>query len=162
VQGLGLYRFGAANGEQTVMQLKRRRTHVRCLSAVLCLLVMFNSSQAMVLCIGEDGHVALEASDSRCCGHLPGACCPQSTHALTVTGCLAQDDDCGPCLDIPISSGLAEALQAPNDVQPDVSVLSFFDFSLFDRTGVCQSHRDLKFLIVQSYFTPLRSVILLI
>lgn len=161
MQQVGLYRFGATIGDQIVMGQKRRRNHLRCLSAVLCLLVMFNSSQAMVLCIGEGGHVAIEASDSQCCGCFP-CVCPQNTSALTVAGCSAQDDHCGQCLDIPISSGLAEALQAPNDVQPNVWVIFALELPLLDHTIVSQSCRDFNFQTAQSYFAPLRSVILLI
>ncbi|MEK7993974.1 MAG: hypothetical protein AAB403_09250, partial [Planctomycetota bacterium] len=69
-------------------------------------MLTFSSSEAMVLCIGQDGHVAIEASDSRCCGHLPWVSGIQYAHTLVATGSSARDDDCGTCLDIPISSGL--------------------------------------------------------
>ena len=143
------------------MGLKRRRTHIQYLSAVLCLMLTFSSSEAMVLCIGQDGHVAIEASDSRCCGYLPWVSGIQDAHMLVAAGGSAQDDDCGACLDIPISSGLAEAVQAPNEVQPDTGSSFSVDLLLLDYSSVFESNLDLKPLIVQSYFPPLRSVILL-
>lgn len=144
------------------MRLKRRKTHVQYLSAVVCLVLTFSSSEAMLLCIGQDGHVAVEVSDSRCCGHLPRISCLQDAHTLVAAGCLAADDDCGACLDIPISSGLAEAVQAPNQAQPDTGPSSSADLSLLDDLSSLESNLDLKLPIVPSYFPPLRSVILLI
>ena len=144
------------------MGLKRRGTHIQYLSAVLCLMLTFSSSEAMVLCIGQDGHAAIEASDSRCCGHLPWVSGIQDAYTLVAAGSSAQDDDCGPCLDIPISSGLAEAVQAPNEVQPDTGTSFSVDLLLPDYSSVFESNLDLELLIVQSYFPPLRLVILLI
>jgi hypothetical protein len=124
---------------------------------------MFNSSEAMVLCIGQDGHVAIEASDSRCCGHLPLVSCFQDAHTLVAAGCSAQDDDCGACLDIPVSSGLDEAVQAPNEAHPDIVSSSFLvDLLLLDYFSSFESNPDLRPLVVPSYFPPLGSVILLI
>jgi hypothetical protein len=117
----------------------------------------------MVLCIGQDGHVAIEASDSRCCGHLPWVSGIQYAHTLVAAGGSAQDDDCGPCLDIPILSGLAEAVQAPNEVQPDTGSSFSVDLLLLDYSSVFESNLDLKPLTVQSCFPPLlHAVILLI
>ena len=144
------------------MGSKRRRTHIQYLSVALCLVLGFSSSEVMVLCIGQDGHVAIEASDSRCCGHPPWISRFQDANAFVAAGCSAQDDDCGACLDIPISSGLTEAVQAPKEVQPDTGSSFIVDLLLPDYSRFLESNFDLKFLIVQSYFPPLRSVILLI
>jgi len=123
---------------------------------------MFSSSEAIVLCIGHDGHVAIEASDSHCCGHLPWVSGLQDVHTLVAVGGSTQDDDCGPCLDIPISNGLAEAVQAPNGVRPETGSSFSVDLVLPEYFNSCESTLDLLPLIVQPYFPPLRSVILLI
>jgi hypothetical protein len=125
-------------------------------------MLMLGNSEAMVLCIGQDGHVAIEASGSGCCGHLPPACCPDDAQCLFTAGSSAQDDDCGMCLDIPISSGVAEAVQAPNEVQPDSGSSFSVDLLVLNGCSFIESSLDLTPLTVQSYFPLLRSVILLI
>jgi len=144
------------------MRLNRRQNHVRYLSAVLCLMLVLGNSEALVLCIGQNGHVAIEASDSGCCGHLSRACCPDDAHCLFAAGSSAQDDDCGACVDIPISSGSADAFAAPNEVRLDLSVCAAVDSLCVVSFPLFESHLDLKFLTPLSDFPPLRSVVLLI
>jgi hypothetical protein len=144
------------------MRFSREQAYVRCLSAAICLLAMFSSSQPMVLCLGHDGHVAIEASGSACCGHLPWVVCEMSRPAFGAAGRSAEDDDCGPCLDIPISSGSADAFEAPDQAPPDLSASIAVDPLPVAHCSFPDSHLDLKFLTPLSDFTPLRSVILLI
>jgi hypothetical protein len=144
------------------MGLSRRKKHIQYLSAAFCLMLALSSSEAMVLCVGQDGHVAIEASDSRCCGHLRWACCSHDAHTLAAAGSSAQNDDCGPCLDIPISSGSADTFQAPNEAPPDISVCLAVDLLRIARGSFLESHLDLKFLTPLSDFPPPRSIVLLI
>lgn len=144
------------------MRLKHERVHIRCISAILCLLVTSSSREAMILCIGRNGHVAIEASDSSCCGRLPWVASHTSALTFGETGPSARDDECGPCLDIPISSGLVEAIEVPNDTQPDASVSIQLEPLLVTRPCFSEVHLDLKFLILPSYFTPLDAIVLLI
>lgn len=146
------------------MELKRERVYIRFLSVILCLLVISSSPQAMVLCIGENGHVALEASDSRCCGNLPWIVSHNSVLTFGETGPSAKDDNCGSCLNIPISSGLAEAIAVRHTTEPDPPVSVSIELEPLLVTHLCfsQFHPDLRFLIQPSYFTPLEATILLI
>ena len=144
------------------MEIKRERVYIRCLSVILCLLVVSSSPQAMVLCIGRNGHVAIEASDSRCCGNLPWVVSHNSVLTFGETGPSAQDDDCGSCLDIPISSGLAEAVAVRHAMQPDLPVSIELEPLLVTHPCFSQFHLDLKFQILPSYFTPLDATVLLI
>ena len=144
------------------MELKRERVYIRCLSIILCLLVISSSPQAMVLCIGGNGHVAIEASDSRCCGNLPWVASHTSMLTFGETGPSAQDDDCGSCLDIPISSGLAEAVAVRHVMQPDLPVSIELEPLLVTHPCFSQFPLDLKFLIPPSCFTPSDAIVLLI
>ncbi len=144
------------------MRLRRRKAHIQFLSGVLCLVLSLSNSEAMVLCIGQNGHVAIEASDSGCCGHLSRACCPHDAHCLLAAGSSTQDDDCGECLDIPISSGSADTFQAPNEVPPDLSGGVAADPLRIARGSLPESHLDLTFLNPLSDFPSLRSTVLLI
>ncbi len=144
------------------MKLRRRKTHIQFLSGALCLVLMLGSSEATVLCIGQNGHVAIEASDSGCCGHLSRTCCPHDAHCLFAAGSSTQDDDCGACLDIPISSGSADAFQAPNNTPLDLSASTAIDLLPAAHRTLLESHLDLTFLIPLSDFLSSRSTVLLI
>lgn len=146
------------------MELKCGQVYTRFLSAALCFVLISSSPHAMVLCIGDNGHIALEASDSRCCGYLPWAVPDTSVLTFGQTGPSAKDDDCGSCLDIPISSSLADAIATQQTIKPDVpiSVSNELDLSLFTHPCFSQFHPDLRFQIQSSYFTPLDATILLI
>lgn len=167
-----LIAFDAPSGQEgkKVTGLWRQTIHIQCLSVPLCLVLMFSSSEAMVLCIGHDGHVAIEASGSRCCGHLPPISCFPDAHCLIDSAGSAQDDECGPCLDIPISSGLSEAVRAPDFVgwalahRPEMAGHSLTLHLLLPGDFIpLESNLDVRLLIAQSYFPPLlRAVVLLI
>jgi len=144
------------------MELKRERVYTRYICVILCLLVISSSPQAMVLCIGGNGHVAIEASDSRCCGNLPWIVSHNSVLTFGETGPSAKDDNCGSCLDIPISSGLAEAVAARHVMQPDFPVSIELEPLLVTHPCFSQFHLDLKFLIPPSCFTPSDVTVLLI
>jgi hypothetical protein len=146
------------------MELKRERVYARFLSAALCLVLISSSPHAMVLCIGDNGHIALEASDSRCCGSLPWVVPDTSVLTFGENGPSAKDDDCGPCLDIPISSSLAEAIAVRHTTEPDPPVSVSIELEPLLVTHLCfsQFHPDLRFQIQSSYFTPLDATILLI
>jgi hypothetical protein len=51
------------------------------------------------LCIGRDGHVALELSDHRCCTVCPDHGTGDAHNALWTAG----SGNCGDCVDIPLS-----------------------------------------------------------
>jgi hypothetical protein len=141
------------------MRFNREQIYIRSLSVAICLLAMFSSSEAMVLCVGHDGHVVIEASDSDCCGHLPWVVSERSILAFGAAGPSAEDDDCGPCLDIPISSGLADAFQAPDKGPPDLTASIAVDLL---PVAYGSSHLDLRFATPVSDFTLLHSIVLLI
>lgn len=141
---------------------KRRTIHIRCLTAAICLVLLFNSPEPMVLCIGQNGHVAIEASGSRCCGHLLRLSCCEDVCGLVGADHPVRDDDCGACFDIPISSGLREALEAPNEVLPDTGVLFLVSFSLLDFSTFLGATADSELIVAPPCSTSLRSVVLLI
>jgi hypothetical protein len=66
------------------------------LTVLLSLATVLNASQAMVLCVGPDGHIAIEPLGHSHCG---------GTHA--------SDSHCCPCTDIPIPGWPGECGSAP-------------------------------------------------
>ncbi len=82
-----------------------RRSATAKLSLLIYLWVALSGDGAIVLCIGSDGHVALEAASVLCCSHshsVPSAAVPVVLVEDT-DGCCTSAMTCGPCTDLPIS-----------------------------------------------------------
>jgi hypothetical protein len=96
--------------------------------SLLSLMTAWNVSQAVVLCVGHDGHVAIEPL-----GHVHHG----ETHA--------DDCHCCPCTDIPIPAGVCTARPAvtASETEPDESgalpPLQIAPRSAPDRTATCAS-----------------------
>lgn len=67
--------------------------------AIACLVVFLLSGQAgafgLVLCLGDDGHAALEYAFGDACGDEPKERSGEPAFGLSV-----EDEHCGPCLDL--------------------------------------------------------------
>jgi hypothetical protein len=64
-----------------------------------CCLLMPMSAVGLVLCIGEDGHIALEpVRNSRCATPIA----PPLTLSQQITPWTFSPDHCGPCVDVPL------------------------------------------------------------
>ena len=59
-------------------------------------------SAAGYLCVGVDGHVAVETGENGTCGELDAADVGHSSAALTAVYGGDSDDHCGPCVDTPL------------------------------------------------------------
>jgi len=89
----------------------------------LCLLMPM-SAVGLVLCIGEDGHIAFElARNSRCATPIV----PASTLSHQITPWTSPPDHCGPCVDVPLltsEDGQLFIVLSPPLLGPDVPVLA--------------------------------------
>jgi hypothetical protein len=105
---------------------------------------MLNASQAMVLCVGHDGHLAVEVAGHNHCrgGH-------------------ASDSHCRPCTDIPIPIGPCTEHNAADKLVPGsvylVAPLSLLQTAPADVETVVASVSP---VILISFYTPLRSIVL--
>lgn len=61
--------------------------------------------QDMVVCIGADGHIEVEAASEGVCASDSGK---TSTEIHSLSTKVEDDDHCGPCVDIPFSIGNAD------------------------------------------------------
>src|SRR5262245_25065132 len=81
-----------------VLPMKRLWSSITALFLILCLLMPL-SAAGLVLCIGEDGHIALEfARNSRCTTPIV----PTSALTQQITPWTSLPDHCGPCVDVPL------------------------------------------------------------
>ena len=90
---------------------------------VFCLLMPM-SAAGLVLCIGEDGHIAFEfARNSRCTTPIV----PASTLSRQITPWTLPPDHCGPCVDVPLLTSEDNQqfiASSPQLLTPDIQMLA--------------------------------------
>ena len=136
-----------------------RKSCVLCLGILLSFALVGGGQPRGVLCLGENGHIAIEAVNSECCAesHLSHsrAACVVSTNRE-----LPSENDCGACLDIPISIGSAALVKEPCQIDRAfpapvaLATANIADFSEYQ--PVSESFAP------PPYFVPLRAIIVLI
>ena len=136
-----------------------RKSCVLCLGILLSFSLVGGGQPRGVLCLGEDGHIAIEAMDSDCCAesHLSHsrAACLASTNKEPPS-----ENDCGACLDIPISVESTALVKEPCQVDrvfPAAvapATVSIADFSEYQPVS--------EPFAPPPYFAPLRTIIILI
>ena len=124
-----------------------KSTRIRKTSAFLILLsfvAMLNASQTMVLCVGHDGHVAVEVAGHNHC---------RGEHA--------SDSHCRSCTDIPIPIGPCTDHSSADRVVPR-SVHPAAPLSLSQTTPaeVESFFASASPAILTSFYMPLRSIVL--
>ena len=130
------------------------------LNLLICILLIISTLHGAVLCIGEDGHIAIEAAGSDCCGSLPS---DRTEAGFAKAAFSSEAQKCGSCLDVPISPVTAVAVKKPNPVNSTPSTSTTFstlnigdcDFSKYH---LASNPPDL----VNPCLTHLSSIILLI
>ena len=114
-----------------------------------------------VLCRAEDGRVAIEAANGDDCAKSP-ACHPAEHSDAHSENEISSRDDCGDCVDFPLSIGSALALKKASQVNIKLST-SAAPILTADCPAESATHLSLPELVPPPpYFTPLGSVILLI
>ncbi len=133
----------------------------KCMVVLICLLIIGNLAQGTVLCFGADGHVEIEPAFHNHCDHpVHSDASDQNEHSDEVGH--EKGKHCEPCVDIPISIGLAKISSTPKQSNPTslvpvanlVSDTYKINCSLFDLISNTS--------VDTSYFTHLRTVILLV
>ncbi|BCA80864.1 hypothetical protein [Desulfuromonas sp. AOP6] len=91
----------------------------RYLLALVCLLVFLLTGQASVqgyvLCIGADGHTALEFAGNKACNPKKSPLPVGHDHHEEEASHFDGDSHCGPCLDIPATLELTSSRQQQSD-----------------------------------------------
>ena len=134
-------------------------SRTRTICVALSLAAMLYASPAMVLCVGADGHVAIEpvgrCSTDACPPHADGS--PPERQAMA-----AQPVGCGPCTDIPIPLEIGPGRGRPDRVKAvsECGIVPLVAATRPDNTAdlAVLSHWELSI----SYHTPLRTIVLLI
>ena len=161
--------------KQVQMQKMKLRRTIRsiCLSMMICCLLIGGGLDMAVICHAENGHTAIEAAagnecaksspghfDSDCAkspaGHSDEACPPSAENEFSST------DDCGDCLDVPLSIGPAVVVKKPYKI--NIAPATWTAVGLTADSAADSSQRLLlpEFAPPFPYFAPLESVVLLI
>lgn len=104
------------------------RSSLTALVLVGCLLIPL-SATGFVLCLGADGHIALEpARNSRCANSMV----PTASSWPQITSVPSQPDHCGPCLDVSLSASTSDDPQmfaapsaSPEFAAPVLALVAF-------------------------------------
>src|SRR5262245_11140171 len=121
------------------------------------------SAAGLVLCIGEDGHIAFEfARNSRCTTPIV----PASTLSQQITPWTLPPDHCGPCVDVPLLTSEDDQqfiAPSPSLLTLDVSVLALaMPLVTMPVSPAALMSASSSSLTVSSMLTALRTVVLLL
>ena len=133
-----------------IVKKARKQIYKKCFIVLICLLMFGSLAHGAVLCFGLEGRVSIEIKSTDCCDEYLG---------IPVQ---ASPNSCDKCIDIPIFIGLAKIHR--------VSKQSGFTFPapaanvivLADKPVLSAYNSPSSAFGTASYFTPLRTVILLI
>ena len=142
------------------MKMTGKKLCKKCMIVLICLLIIGNLAQGTVLCFGADGHVELESAFHKHCDDpVHSHTSDQNQHSHEAGH--EKGKHCEPCVDIPISFGLVLILVFAKQLNPTFPVLSTNVIILTDKLDFPAYNSISNTFVDTSYFTPLRTVILL-
>jgi hypothetical protein len=144
-----------------VVKLAKKQMYKKCFVVLICLLIAGNLAHGTVLCFGADGHTELESAFHERCDDPVHSYAPDQNQLLYEAE-HEKGKHCEPCVDIPISIGLAKISHTSTKLNPTfpapvtnmIVLTDKFDFSAYNSAT--------NTFAATSYFTPLRTVILLV
>ena len=117
------------------MKIAKKQMYKKCIVVFICLLIVGNSAQGVVLCFGEDGHVSLEIAFVDCCDECSTASGQASPDLYT--NYVASTNSCGNCIDIPLlANDVTPRLTPVPKKTSTLKVLSNTNISLFNIDSV--------------------------
>ncbi|MGB2808257.1 MAG: hypothetical protein WBC22_10975 [Sedimentisphaerales bacterium] len=142
------------------MKLTGKKLYKKCMVVLICFLIIGNLAQGTVLCFGADGHVEFESAFHKHCDDpVHSHTSDQNQHSHEAGH--EKDKHCEPCVDIPISIGLAKISHISKQLNPTSPVPTANVISDVDKINCSKFHLISNTSLDTSYFTPLRTVILL-
>jgi hypothetical protein len=144
------------------MRAKPKQASIRFISIAICIFVLISNLQLFVLCIGQDGHATVEVAGSDCCESLAVGVAKTDLTAIDKGGVVASNGDCSSCVDIPLSSGLADTHSVAKRASLFLLASTSIGPSHVETPQLSEPQLALESFTPTPYFTPLRSIILLI
>ncbi len=132
-------------------------------AVLVCLFLIGNSVHGTVLCFGSDGHIEFESAfHEQCKDNVHSQSTDHGRHSSEVEH--EHDRHChsGQCVDVPISLGLAKISQTPEQLNSALAALAADGIVAVEQSD-CSEHLPVSnAFVATSYFSPLRSIVLLI
>ncbi|MBW8039213.1 MAG: hypothetical protein FVQ85_04355 [Planctomycetes bacterium] len=127
----------------------------------ICLLIIGNLAQGTVLCFGADGHIELEYAFHKCCDHPVHSCASEQNQLSSEPG-HEKGRHCEPCVDVPFFFGLAKITCMPEKIIATLLATATNVIFVAEKPSFSAYNSISNTLKTTSYFTPLRTVILLV
>jgi hypothetical protein len=143
------------------VKIDRKLTYKKCLVVLICLLMLGNLAHEAVLCFGSNGHIEIESAFHERCDDLAHSQ-PTDTKQLSYQSDHVKDKHCEPCVDIPITIGLAKITHVSKQLNSTFPAPATNAIVLANKFDLSAYNSASSAFDATSYFTPLRSVILLI
>jgi len=139
----------------------RQRNRIGRLMTVISLLAILNVLRVPVLCVGRDGHVAVEPAGHEHCAHAGHQHDEEAGKADVAPHCHVEGAPCRSCTDIPILTGVSESPIKSSDGITCV----FFSVDCSVSSGAIDGDVGAASLgpsnaSGSTYFIPLRSIVL--
>ncbi len=139
----------------------RKQIYKKCFVVLICLLMFGNLVHGAVLCFGSDGQIGIKSAfHERCDDHALSQ--PTDQKQLSYQFDHVKDENCEPCVDVPIYIGLAKIFRVPKQLNSTFPAPATNVIVLANKFNLSAYNSASSAFDAASYFTPLRTVILLI
>jgi len=144
-----------------IVKRVRKQTYKKCVVVLICLLIVGNLAQGVVLCFGSDGHVEFESAfHERCDGHSHSQ--PTDQKQLSYQSDPIKDKNCEPCVDLPVYISLAKISRVSKQLNSTFSAPATNAVVLANKSNLSAYNSASNTFDATSYFTSLRTVILIV
>ncbi len=133
----------------------------KCIVVLICLLIVGNPAHRVVLCFGAEGHIKIEPAFHERCDD-PVHSYASDKNQLSYEAGHEKGKHCEPCVDVPISIGLAKISHVSKQLNPTLPVAVTNVIVAADKLNFSAYNSAPNTSDAASYFTPLRTVILLV
>ena len=144
------------------MNVAEKHVRKEFLAVLVCLSLIGSSGYGTVLCYGSDGHVEFESAfHEQCKDHVQSQSTDPGQHSSEAEH--EHDKHChsGHCVDVPISFGLARISQTPEQSHPAFAAANLNAIASVEQADCFEHLPTSNTFVATSYFTPLRTIILL-
>ena len=143
------------------MKLAKKQMYKKYFVMFICLLIAGNLTQGVVLCFGADGHIELESAFHKQCED-PVHSYASDQNKLHYEAHHVEGKHCDPCVDVPISIDLAKISHTPKQSNPTFPITAANMIAGTDKPNSSAYNFAPNTFVATSYFTPLRTVIMLV
>ncbi len=137
----------------------RKQIYKKCFVVLICLLMFGNLAHGAVLCLGLDGQIEIESAFHERCDD-PAHSQPTDQKQLSYQSDHIKDKHCQPCVDVPISIGLAKISSVSKQLNSTFGAPAANVIVLANKFNISAYNSASSAFDAASYFTPLRAVIL--